>query len=438
MNSPGAAVVCAMDLPPRRLLSRARLGKLARFGSAQVVVQVLGFVAGLVIVRTISQTDYGHYTLALTMIGLASILLDLGVMTAVVAVGGAWHAQPARLRAVLGDARHLQRRLALIGLVLVPVFAAVLAAQGLEPASVVALTLLIVACTGLQLRNNMALAVVRLRGHLRLQQVLEVGLNLMKLAMVIGATAIFLDAQMALAINLACAAAMFVILRRHLIGDIGPPGPPSGEFAPEIRRMVKLQAPNAIYQCASGQLAVWLIALLGSAENVAEVGALGRLALFFALIGAVVTAIVQPYFARAESHREIVSAFWATNLFFAALTALLVAAAAFYPGALLWILGPKYSGLTVELVWMVLAACFAAWGGTAYSIGAARGWIVPGFVIIPAGVVTLALSAWLLDVSTVAGSFMLNTAAAAVAAVLSVGYVIFCLRRQANTARTFP
>ncbi len=438
MNSSDTVATSAVVLPPRPLLSLTRVGKLARFTSTQVVVQVLGFAAGLLIVRAMSQTDYGHYTLAMTMIGLASILLDLGVMTAVVAVGGSWHAQPGRLSAVLADARHLQRRLALIGLLLLPVFAAMLLAQGLPPALVVALTLLIFACAGLQLRNNLALAVVRLRGNLALQQSLEVGINVVKLALVIGATAVFLDPRVALGINVACAGVMFVILRRHLIGEIGPPAAASGEFAPALNRMVKRQAPNAIYHCISGQLAIWLIAMLGSAENVAEVGALGRLALFFTIIGAVVTAIVQPYFARADRHPEIVSAFWATNLFFAALTMALVAAALLYPGALLWILGPKYSGLTVEVVWMVLAACLASWAGTAYAIGTARGCVLPAMVVIPAGVVTLAAAAWLLDVSTVAGSFMLNTAAAAVTAMLSIGYVALCLRREGASARTSP
>lgn len=430
MNSGELSIAPPAQLQPRRLLSRVRLEKLARFASAQVLVQVIGFLAGLVLVRTMDQASYGHYTLAMTMVGLAAILLDLGLMTAVVAVGGPLHAQPPPLAALLGDAWRLQKRLLLMLLVLVPAFLALFLGQGLAAVSVAVLLALVFAGAGLQNRNNMVLAVVRLRGNLGLQQRLEIGTSLIKLALVGVASAVLLDVHVAMAINVLSAAMMFLILRRHLARDVGAAWIGSGEYSPALRRMVWMQAPNAVYQCISGQMAVWLVGLFGTTHGVAEVGALGRLALFFSLIGAVVTALIQPYFARAQHHRDMVSAFWATNLFFALLTALLVGAALWQPGALLWILGPKYAGLAVELVWMVLSACLASWAGAAYAMGAARGWVLPGSLAIPAGVVALALSAWLLDVSTVAGSFMLNTATAAVSVFLSVGYVCLRLRRQ--------
>jgi hypothetical protein len=113
----------------------ARLGKLTRFASAQVLVQALGFAAGLLILRSVSQSEYGHYTLVLTMIGLATALLDLGLMTAVGAAGGPWHSNPGQLRCVMADADRLQRRLAWLALLLLPAFMFMLMHQGLSAAS---------------------------------------------------------------------------------------------------------------------------------------------------------------------------------------------------------------------------------------------------------------------------------------------------------------
>lgn len=413
---------------PRRLLSLARLRKLAGFTSTQAFVQAVGFLAGVVIVRVMEQEQYGLYTLALTMVGLASVLLDLGLSTAVVSLGGPHHQDRSRLQAVLADARRLQRRLALLALLLLPVFVWMLSGTAADATQVASIAALVFACAGVQLANTMALAVVRLRGDLVLQQLLEVGTNLVKLSIVIGATAFMLDAPLALGINLFSATLMGVILWRHLIADIGPAIPASGEYTGRMWHFIRRHAPNAVYYCLSGQLAIWLVGLFGSAERVAEVGALGRLALLFALIGSIMTVIVQPFFARASTRDGLIQAFWTLNLFFALLTSSLVGLAVVAPELMLWILGPKYAGLRVELAWMVLATSLSAWGAAAYSVGAARGWIVPAIVVIPAGALTLLLCALTLDVSSVAGSFKMNASAAAVTALISLGFVLRQLR----------
>jgi protein translocase SecG subunit len=109
---------------------------------------------------------------------------------------------------------------------------------------------------------------------------------------------------------------------------------------------------------------------------------------------------------------------------------LLFALAVLFPQILLWILGPKYSHLEAELVWMVLASCFTAWGGTAYGIGGSRGWFFPARVAIPVNVSTLVISVWVFDVSTVLGNLMLSTTSAVVMALLSIGFVVMKIRQS--------
>lgn len=408
----------------------ARLGKLTRFASAQVLVQALGFAAGLLILRSMSQSEYGHYTLVLTMIGLATALLDLGLMAAVSAAGGPWHSNPGQLRFVLADAERLQRRLAWAALLLLPAFMFMLLHQGLSAASAAVLLLLVVVVTALQLCSNRSLAVVRLRGDVQMLQKLDVGVNLIKLLMVAVASTLLLTAPVAIFINAMAAGLAWWMLKRHLVADIGPPVESTGEFSGTLARMVRQQAPLAIYQSVSGQLTIWLISVLGSADKLAEVGALGRLAVFFTIIGSVFAGVVHPYFARFEHARDMVKGFIAVNGFFGLLTLLLFALAVLFPQILLWILGPKYSHLEAELVWMVLASCFTAWGGTAYGIGGSRGWFFPARVAIPVSVSTLVISVWVFDVSTVLGNLMLSTTSAVVMALLSIGFVVMKLRQS--------
>ena len=62
------------------LINRRRVTKLTGYASTQLAVQVNGFCAGIVLVRTMAQAQYGIYTLAITMVGLSNVLTDLGIM----------------------------------------------------------------------------------------------------------------------------------------------------------------------------------------------------------------------------------------------------------------------------------------------------------------------------------------------------------------------
>ena len=411
------------------LITRSRMSRLGSYVSAQAVVQVIGFLAGIVLVRHMQQAQYGYYSLAISMIGVANVLLDLGLGTAVLAVGGRAMAGQNHLAGVVSDALSLQRQLALLGsVVLLPIFATMFARQGLAMLNVMALSLLAIACSAFNARNQVALSVVRLQGNLALQQRLEIGVNVGKLVLVLAAALIYIDARVAVAVNLVAAGLMFVFLRIYLTSHVGAHEQVTHEHDGPLRRFVRQQAPNSLYYCVSGQVAIWLVSLHGHTDRVAEVGALGRLALLFTLVGAVVTALVQPYFARATARRDLIAGFLALNGFFGALTVLLTGFAAALPGVVLWILGPRYSALSRELIWMVLSASLAAWSGAVYSVGASRGWVVPSYLILPLGVGTVAIAVWLIDVSTVIGSFMMNTASAAVATVLVMAFVGFKLR----------
>ena len=437
MTAPGEPIrrsaVRVVTGPPdaqwQALFSRARFARLLSYASTQVGVQALGFLAGIVLVRSMAQEDYGHYTLAVTMVGLAVVLLDLGLSTAVLAIAGPVHARPGQIGAVLGDALALQQKLALV---LIPImlvgFASSLFAQGLDLTQALALLALVVLCASLQVRCSLWIAVVRLRGDLRLQQRLELGVNAGKLLAVVGAALVLINAYVALALNAAAALAMWWVLRGHVAGSTDQPPLRTKKFDAPLLAFVRKQAPNSLYYCISGQAGIWLVGWFGGTERLAEVGALGRLAVLFTVVGAVVIALVQPFFARSHRPRELISGFIALNGFFAVVSMALVALASFAPGLLLWVLGPRYGELTSELVWMVLGASLSAWSGAVYSVGAGRAWILPTAPIIVGGLGSMALTAWLVDLSTVKGGLMVSAASALVATVLTIVFVSLKLR----------
>lgn len=414
------------------LMNRGRVTRLASFASTQLVVQLIGFASGMVLVRHMEQAQYGYYTLSLSMVGIANILTDLGLATAVLATGGRLLGQTGALGLIVRDANMLHRRLLLLSLsVLVPCFAWLLLRQSAPQWQVAVLTLLIVGSAMLNVRNGIALSIARLLGHVVLQQKLDLVVNLAKLAVLLLATWLVLDATVACVVNLAVAVAYFVVLRRHLTASVGVLPPASGEHAAALRQHLWKQAPNSVYFVLSGQLAVWLVGIFGNAERVAEVGALSRLGALFTVSGAVAAALVFPYFARQDAPAALNAGFAGVNGFFAAVLVALLALASVFPSPILWVLGARYGALHSELVWMIVAATLSAWGGTLYGVGCARGWVMPVSLSIATGVVATALAASTVDVSTVRGSFMINAATGLVGTLTAFAYVGWQLRRHA-------
>jgi O-antigen/teichoic acid export membrane protein len=405
------------------LLTRRRMTRLFGVASAQAGVQVLGFAAGIVLVRAMAPAQYGLYTLAIAMVGVANVLTELGIGNAVLALGGRLTGQGASLRGLVADADALHGRLVIVLPALVlPAFAVLLLHQHASVAQTIVLAMLGGACAVFNVRNVIAQSVARLTGDLALQQKLDLAMNAARVLLLAIASALVLDAAVASAVNLAVAALGCLVWRRWIARRLGAAITPSRVNALALRASVWRQAPNCIYYVFNSQLTVWLVGIFGSAERVADVGALGRLGAGFAVVTSVIGGVVLPYFARTEEAPQLESGFVALNGFFALLATALVATALLAPAPILWVLGPHYAGLHAELVWMVLATAFSAWAGALYTVGCARGWVLPGTLGIGLGLVATLVGLRCFDLATVSGNFKLNTLTAFVALAVNVGF----------------
>jgi len=405
------------------LLTRARLRRLVGVAATQAAGQARGVQAGIVLVRALSPGQYGYYTLAVAMVGVANVLTELGVANAVLAIGGRFARERASMRSLVSDAHALQGVLAAVApCVVLPVFVLLLRHQQASMTQAVALVLLGALCAFFNVRITIAQSVARLAGHVAIQQKADLAMNAARLLLLAGAGLVLLDATVASALNTAAAAGGYLFWRGYLARQLGEPARERGEHARALRDSVWRQAPNCIYYVLNGQLAVWLVGVLGSAEKVADVGALGRLGAGFAVIMSVVATLVMPYFARTDRSTHLESGFLALNGFFAALLGLLAGAAMLLPGPILWVLGPHYAGLRAELIWMVLATALTAWSGALYSVACARGWVLPAWLGIACGVLATIAGLRLFDLSTVAGSLRLTTLTAFVALLVNAGH----------------
>ena len=61
---------------------------LLKFVSVQLVVQVLGFSSGILIINSLSKTDYSYYLLANTMQFTMDLMADFGITIGLNSIGG--------------------------------------------------------------------------------------------------------------------------------------------------------------------------------------------------------------------------------------------------------------------------------------------------------------------------------------------------------------
>jgi Polysaccharide biosynthesis protein len=176
----------------------------------------------------------------------------------------------------------------------------------------------------------------------------------------------------------------YLLLREYVHGVIDLRASENAEDRLAMIGFIKNQAANAVFFCLQGQITIFLISFFArEATAVAEVGALGRLAMIFAVIGQLLTNIFVPAFARCQERQRLRLQYVAIVGGVAAFSALVVIGAAFFPDQFLFVLGSKYAHLERELLLMVAGAVITMLTGTLWVLNASKAWIAGSWLYIP-------------------------------------------------------
>ena len=384
------------DQHRQRLLSWAWSG--LETTVAQGAVQALGLGAGVLIIRFLSPREYAFYTIATAGLGMMSVLTDGGIGSSVLALGGAVWQDKVRFGVVIASGISLRRQFSRFALALgIPLMVVLLRRQGATWTESVLVALSVVPVFQATVTGHLLEAVPRLHQTLRSLQLLQMAGGAGRLVLVAAVVPLWPLATLA---NLVAAIPQWYMNRRlRIVADsrVDWRGPGTAEVAGRMMSQVRRTLPGAIYYAFSGQLSVWLISLFGRSESVAAVGALGRPAIIFTVLGIAFNALAVPRFARipAGQHHHVRARYFQSQLAFVLVCALLLALLAALAGPVLSVLGPHYTGLQHELVLMGLAGSIATGAGAAYSLGAARGIVAPAAVVIPLSI--------LLQIALIAG-----------------------------------
>ncbi|WP_144138164.1 lipopolysaccharide biosynthesis protein [Paraburkholderia sp. BCC1884] len=370
---------------------------LAKFFSREALLQGINFLCGIWVVRTLSVHEYAWYTIAVTLLGAGSVLCDIGVGAALMSVAGRLWPDRAKINSVFAVAFATRIKFFLVfgGVV----FAAGLLLLGKSQAPLilsVCIMGLVVLITYFQLNFDLLAVLPKLEQSLGVLQRITISGALTRLVVL---SLILLSPHTVTALVAALVAMAFQAyqIRRHYDLSNKDTGVPVAEVKEEFLRVAKRQAPASIYFCIQGQLNVFLLGYFGSATQVAQLGALGRIAALLLVAQSVFANILMPRFSilkdKAEMRRKYLQY---VGLFLCIITVFL-GAAALFPGLMLGILGGKYSGqngeLSTELLLILGSASLYVIEGLLYSLNMSRAWIAPSWIQV---VTTLALQALLL------------------------------------------
>lgn len=406
ISSPGLDEVSAPLL--RHALRRARV--VGSFAIAQAAVQAIGFLSGILLVRQLQEREYAYFTIANSMQSTINVLADIGISIGLVSIGGRVWQDRNRFGQLIRTALHLRRKLGGLAVAIVaPILYFMLVKNGASFAYATTLTAIVLFGLFFQLSVGVFSVVPRLHSDIRRIQWIDLTGSIARLCLLGALLFVFLDAGIAVAAGAATLLLQYWMLRRYAAGVVDLHAPENEEDRKAMNGFIRSQAASAIFFCLQGQITVFLISFFGDrVGSVAEVGALGRLAMIFAVLSNLLTNVFAPAFARCQNSRRLR---WQFALIVGSVSAFSLGAillAAIFPNAFLAILGSKYNHLQRELLLMVAGAVLNAVAGTFWALNASKAWITGSWLYIP---LTLATQAALIPVtafSSVTGVLTFN------------------------------
>jgi len=370
-------------------------------GSSQLIIQALGFISGILVIRLLPTSEYALYTLANTMLGTMTLLTDGGINTGVMVQGGKVWQDRERLGVVMNTGMDLRRKFAVGSLIVaVPVLFFLLRHHNASMLMSGLIVLSLIPAFFAALSGSLLEIAPKLRQDIVSLQKNQIVSNIFRLIMLSGTIFIFPFSY--LAIFSAGLPQMWYNWRLRKISkayaDLTQK--PDSAIRKEILIVVKRVLPGAIYYCIYGQITIWLISFFGTTEAIAQIGALSRLTILLSLFTTIFTVLIVPRFARLdESSKYILLHFYKIQVGLLVLSACIVFFVMIFPAQILSVLGKSYSGLNTEIILITISSCLSLCAGITNSISLSRGWVISPMVSIGISILTQVMLLFILDLS---------------------------------------
>ena len=399
---------------------------------SQAAIQVMNFVTGILILRSMAKDEYAAYTIMNTLIPAMLLLTDTGIGTGLFSIGRVVWEDNEKMGRLVNTGMKLRRQFALVSFLLVgPFLAWMLFRNNVSIPSIILLIAISLVSVSSQLAGAVVRTVLQLRQQFKIMIQAGLATTLLRLTLIAGIVALFhISAVLALAATTLSIMIETFVTIWAVKPQIAWTAPIDAEYQATILGLVKRTLPLTVYFCVSGQLSVWLLGIFGSVHQVADIGAAGRLGMIFNTITSSFSAIMVTKFAKANGRRRLyLHAFLIMSCLTIVLSSVVVFAW-FVPQPFIWLLGPKYSNLS-DLIWLVVLSTGAnALAGSIFGLNTCKGWIPPAIVTIPTEIITQVILISCLDVSKTKNVLILGCLSAIPVGMINAYILIRNLRNE--------
>jgi O-antigen/teichoic acid export membrane protein len=379
-------------------------------GGAQVIVQGTGLICGILVIRLLPVQEYALYTIANTMLGTISLLADGGISTGVMAEGGKIWKDKDKMGSVLATGLYLRKKFAIWSLIVsTPILVYLLLHHGASWLTTLLIIASLIPAFFAALSDSLLEIVPKLHQDIISLQKNQLTVSIGRL--VLSALLLFIFPFTFIAVLAAgIPRAYGNINLRNISGAFAnKQHKPNPAIQKKILSTVKKILPGSIYYCLSGQITIWLISIFGTSSSVAEVGALGRLAMLLTLLTVLFNTLVIPRFARLPGNSNLLlSRFVQLSFGLTLIGVILIGIVHSFSAQALWILGSHYSNLKSELTLSIIGSFLGLMAGTLFSLNTSRGWALNPAISISINLVAIIAGIALINIHDLKGLFKFN------------------------------
>ncbi|MDF2430507.1 MAG: hypothetical protein JWP44_138 [Mucilaginibacter sp.] len=379
-------------------------------GSAQILVQGIGLISGILIIRFLPTKEYAFYTLANTMLGTMTILADGGISTGVMALGGKVWEDKQKLGAVITTGLDLRRKFAVFSLLVsLPILFYLLRHHGASLLFSLLIILSLIPAFYAALSDSILEIAPKLHQDIPRLQKNQIAAGVGRFFMITVSLFFFPWTFIAILGNGLPRIWANLQLKKISADYVDCIQKVDPNIKKEILSVVKRVLPGSIYYCLSGQITIWLISIFGSTNNIAQAGALSRLSMFLGVLTILFGTLVLPRFARLSNEPKLIFKRFVQILLALLLISCCVTGLVWiFPTETLWILGKAYSNLKIEVVLTIIVGCVNLMMGICFGLTTSRGWVVNPIVSISINVLAIIIGVMIFNVSTLKGVLLLN------------------------------
>jgi len=379
-------------------------------GAAQILVQAIGLIAGIITVRLLSVQEYALFTLANTLLGSLLVITDGGISNGVMALSGKVWKDPQKLGSVLATGLDLRKKFAIITLIISsPIIFYLL--QKNNASLLTSILILLSLIPAFYASQSDSLLEIAPKLHQDINRLQKNQLEVVIARLILTFLIIFIFPFAFLAIFVSGISRVYGNLKlKKINSDFAEiKSKPDSEIRKEILKIVSRVLPNIIFFAFSSQIIVWILSIFGNSRDLASLGAIGRFSILSLVFTNVFSTLLIPRFSRLKSDRgpilKMFMIFQFTLILFSGFILLIVF---LFPDQLLWILGKPYMTLSSELFLLMLSNCIGLVASMTGQIAGSKGFFLNPIILFIIYLTTIIISFFLWDLSKLHGILYYN------------------------------